>query len=114
MALFALATIDSVAMERPASSIAADIYQPTQENIAISAALHPPKFWEQFFDEVYFILNLIHLKNFFNHINNLYQHIKFNMEEKSNAELTCLDTSLKRNKGSLYWHIGSLNILTNA
>ena len=44
MALFALATIDSVAMERPASSIAAEIYQPTHENIAISAALHPPKF----------------------------------------------------------------------
>ena len=99
-------------MEGPASSIAAEIYQQTHEKIAISAALQPPKFCEQSFDEVYFILN--HLKNFFNQINNLYQHIKFNMEEESNAELTCLDTSLKRNKGSLYWHIGSLNILTNA
>ena len=41
-----------------------------------------------------FVLNLMHLKNFFNHINNFHRNIKFTMEEESNAELAFLDTSL--------------------
>ena len=40
-----------------------------------------------------------HLENFFHHINNLYQNIKFTMEEESNGELAFLDTLLKRNNG---------------
>ena len=73
----------------------------------------PSKICEQFFDEVYCILNLLHLKSYFNHINNLHRNIKFTKEGESNAELVFLDTSLKRSKCSLYRYIGSLNILTN-
>ena len=39
------------------------------------------------------------LENFFHHVNNLHQNIKFTMEEESNGELAFLDSLLKRNNG---------------
>ena len=36
----------------------------------------------------------MHLENFFHHINNLHQNIKFTMEEESNGEPAFLDTFL--------------------
>ena len=71
------------------------------ESIAISTALHPPKVWEQFFDDVYSILKRTHLENFFHHINNLRQNINFTTEEESNGELALLHTLLKRNNGEI-------------
>ena len=49
----------------------------------MNETLPPPKFWEQFVDDVYSILKLRTWKNF----SNLYQNIKFTMEEESNGEL---------------------------
>ena len=43
----------------------------------------------------------MHLENFFHHINNLHQNIKFTMEEESNGELAFLDTLLKRINGEI-------------
>ena len=90
-----------VAMGGPASSTTAEIYMKAYERIAITTALHPPKVWERFVDDVYSILKRTHLENFFHHINNLHQNIKFTMEEESNGELAFLDTLLKRNNGEI-------------
>ena len=92
---------DGVAMGCPASSTTAEIYMQAYERTAITTALHPPKVWEQFVDEIYSILKRTHLENFFHHINNLHQKIKFTMEEESNGELAFLDTLLKRNNGEI-------------
>ena len=73
----------------------------TYERTATTTALHPPKVWERFVDDVYFILKRTHLENFFHHINNLHKNIKFTMEEESNGEPAFLDTLLKRNNGDL-------------
>ena len=81
-------------MGGPASSITAEIYMQAHERTAISMALHPPKVWEQFVDNVYSIFKCMHLENFSYH-NNLHQNIKFTMEEESNVELAFLDTLLK-------------------
>ena len=43
----------------------------------------------------------MHLENFFHHINNLHQNIKFAMEEESSGELAFLDTLLKQNNGKI-------------
>ena len=43
----------------------------------------------------------MHLENFFHHINNLHQNIKFTMEKESNGQLAFLDTLLKRNNGKV-------------
>ena len=59
-------------MGGPASSTSAEIYMQAQEQTEISAALHPPKVWEQFNDEVYSILKRAHLENLFHHIKSLY------------------------------------------
>ena len=84
------------------------------ERTATTTALHPPKVWERFVDDVYSILKRTHLKNVFHHINNLHQNIKFTMEEESNVELVFLDTLLTRNNGDIsILYIGSLYILTN-
>ena len=92
---------DSVAMGGPASSTTAEIYMQAYERTAITTALHPPKVWERFVDDVYSILKRTHLEIFFHHINNLHQNIKFTMEEESNGELAFLDTLLKRNNGEI-------------
>ena len=64
-------------------------------------ALHPLKVWKRFVDDVYSILTRTHLENFFHHISNLHQNIKFTMEEESNGELAFLDTLLKLNNGQI-------------
>ena len=88
-------------MGGPASSTTAEIYMQAYERTAITTALHPPKVSERFVDDVYSILKRTHLENFFHHINNLHQNIKFTMEEESNGELAFLDTLLKRNNGEI-------------
>ena len=88
-------------MEGPASPTTAEIYMQAHERTAISTELHRPKVWERFADDIYSILKRTHLENFFHHINNLHQNIKFTMKEESNGELAFLDTLLKRNNGEI-------------
>ena len=71
------------------------------QHTTITMELHQPKVREQFFDDNYSILKCTHLENFFHHINNLHQNIKFTMEEESNGKLAFLDTLLKRNNGEI-------------
>ena len=52
---------DGVAMGGPASSTTAEIYLQVYEYTAVTTALHPPKVWKRFFDDVYSILILKHL-----------------------------------------------------
>ena len=94
-------TTSYLAMGGPASSTTAEIYRQAHESTAISTALHPPKVWEQFVDNVYSVLKCMHLENFFHHINNLHQNIKFTMKEESNGELAFLHTLLNRNNGEI-------------
>ena len=65
------------------------------EHTATSTALHTPKVLKRFVDDVYSILKRTQLENFFHHMNNLHQNIKFTMEEESNGKLAFLDTLLK-------------------
>ena len=69
-------------MEGPASSTTAEIYLQAHELTAISTALHHPKLWERYADSVYSVAKRTHLKNFFHHINNLHEKIKFTTEEE--------------------------------
>ena len=64
----------------PASSTTAEIYMQVHERTLITTALHSPKVWEQFAHKVYSIYKRTHLENFFHHINNLHQNIKFTGE----------------------------------
>ena len=61
------------------------------EQTGIPMTRHPPKVWERFVDDVYSILKRTYLENFFHHINNLHQNIKFTIEEESNGKLVSLD-----------------------
>ena len=92
---------DGVVMRGPASSTTAEVYLQAYERTARTTALHTPKVWERFVDDVFSILKRTHLENFFHHINNLHQNIKFTMEEESNGELAFLDILLKRNNGEI-------------
>ena len=93
----------SVAMGGPVSSTTAEIHMQAHEHTAISTTLHPPKVWEQI------------VENFFHHINNLHQNIKFTMKEESNEELELLDTLLKRNYGKISVLVYKIiRIMTNA
>ena len=74
-------------MVGPASSTTAKIYMQAHEHTAIFTVLHPPKVWERFVDDFYSLLKRTHLENFFQHVSNLHQNIKFTMEAESNGEL---------------------------
>ena len=56
---------DGVAIGGPASSTTAETSMQAHERTAISTALHTPKVWERFFDDIYSILKRTHFKNFF-------------------------------------------------
>ena len=86
-------------MGGPVSSTTAQIYMQAS---AITMALHPPKVWEGFVDDVYSILKRTQLENFSHHISNLHQNIKYTMEEESNRDLAFLDTLLKLNNGEIF------------
>ena len=73
-------------MGGPALSTIAEIYMQIHGQTAMSTTLHPPKNWERFADDLYFILKRTHLENFFHRIDNLHQNSKFIMEEKSNGD----------------------------
>ena len=88
-------------MGDPASSTTAEIYMQAYERTATTTALHLPNVWKRFVDDVYSILKRTHLENFFHHIKNLHQNIKFTMKEESNGERAFLDTLLKRNNGEI-------------
>ena len=77
----------------------AEIYMKAHKQTAISTA--PSKVWEGLVDDVYSNLKRTQLENFFHHINNFHQHIKFTIEEKSNEELAFLETLLKQNRGKI-------------
>ena len=53
-------------------------------------ALHLPRVWEGFSDDVHSILKCTHLENLFHDINILHQNIKFTMEEEYNGELALM------------------------
>ena len=89
---------DGIAMGGPASSTTGEIYMQAYEHTAITTAMHPPKVWERFVDEVYSILKRMHLENVFHHINN---NDTFTMEQEGNGELAFLDTLLKRNNEAI-------------
>ena len=69
-------------MGGPASSTTTEIDMQAYERTALTMALHPPKVWEQFVDDVYFILKQMHLENFFHHINNLHQKLSLLWRKK--------------------------------
>ena len=52
-------------MGSPASSATTEIYMQAYERTATTTALHPPKVWEPFVDDVYSILKRTHLEKFF-------------------------------------------------
>ena len=56
---------DNIAMGGPASSTTEVIYMQSHEHTPISTALHSPKVWKRFVDDVYSILKCMHLENFF-------------------------------------------------
>ena len=66
---------DGVAMRGPASSTTAEIYIQPYERTARTTALHTPKVWERFVDDVFSILKRTHLENFFHNISNLHQNL---------------------------------------
>ena len=59
--------------------------------------LHSWNVREGFADDNYSILKGTYLENFFNYINNIYQNIKFILEECSNVKLAFRDPLLERN-----------------
>lgn len=92
-----LSQTDGVAMGGPTSSVIAEIYMQAHENVALTTAACPPKVWERHVDDVFLIIKKHSLNDFFEHVNNQHDQIKFTIEKEKDACLPFLDTLVKRN-----------------
>ena len=78
--------IDGVAMKGPAYLTTAEIYIQDHEHTTIPMALHPPKVWERFVDDVYSILKHRQWKTFSIITSIFIKIFKFTMEERKVME----------------------------
>ena len=66
---------DGAAMEGPTSAIVSEIYmQALEMTAAITTTDHPPKIWERHGDDVFSVIQRIHLQELLHHINSLHLH----------------------------------------
>ena len=71
---------EGVAMGGPPSSIVAEICMQGTQTTALTTFSQPPKVYERHVDNVFSIIRISNLHDFFQHINSLHPKTKFTME----------------------------------
>ena len=88
---------DGAAMGGQTSAIVSEIYMQTPEITAITTADHPPEILERHVDDVFSVIQRIHLQELLHHINSLYPQTQFTKEEEQGSILLFLDTLVQQN-----------------
>ncbi|XP_066263270.1 uncharacterized protein [Branchiostoma lanceolatum] len=95
--------VEGAAMGSPVSPIVANLFMEHFEEVAISTAPNPPKFWGRFVDDTFVIQRKDKIEEFTTHINNINRAIKFTIERETDGKLPMLDTMIhRRPDGTLY------------
>ena len=71
------------------------------EELAISSAPHPPKWWFRFVDDSHTCIKTEYIQEFHHHINSINSHIQFTIEKEKNNQLSFLDTKTIRKQGRI-------------
>ena len=78
------------------SPIVANLYMENFEQKALSTATHPPGMWLRYVDDTFVFQNKDLKQIFLEHINSVYQAIKFTVEDnKEDGTIPFLDTIVK-------------------
>ncbi|XP_078600301.1 uncharacterized protein LOC144875260 [Branchiostoma floridae x Branchiostoma japonicum] len=95
--------VEGAAMGSPVSPIVANLFMEHFEEVAVSTAPHPPKFWGRFVDDTFVIQRKDKIEEFTSHINRINSAIKFTVEREKEGKLPMLDTLIhRRPDGTLY------------
>ncbi|KAI8483456.1 hypothetical protein Bbelb_387880 [Branchiostoma belcheri] len=95
--------VEGAAMGSPVSPIVANLFMEHFEEVAISTAPNPPKFWGRYVDDTFVIQKKDRIEEFTAHINQVNSAIKFTVEREKEGKLPMLDTLIhRRPDGSLY------------
>ncbi|XP_078666122.1 uncharacterized protein LOC144908413 [Branchiostoma floridae x Branchiostoma belcheri] len=87
----------------PVSPIVANLFMEHFEEVAISTAPNPLKFWGRYVDDTFVIQKKDRIEEFTAHINQVNSAIKFTVEREKEGKLPMLDTLIhRRPDGSLY------------
>ena len=89
-------------MGSPVSAILANLVLEHVEEIALSTAPHPPKWWFRYVDDSHVGITKMHVNEFHNHLNSINTNIQFTVEIEDNGSISFLDTKTSRqDDGSL-------------
>ena len=83
-------------MGSPVSPIVTNLYMEYIEQMALSTAPQPPRFWHRYVDDTFVINKEINKQDFLQHINNVDPAIQYTVENnKENGAIPFLDTIVK-------------------
>jgi hypothetical protein len=88
--------ISVCAMGSPISATLANIIMENIEEIAITTAPHPPRWWFRFVDDSYTCLLKDYVSEFHDHLNSINPNIQFTVEKETESKLAFLDTMTTR------------------
>lgn len=83
-------------MGSPVSAILANLVMEHVEEIALSSAVHPPKWWYRYVDDSHVCLHRDYVEEFHTHLNAINPHIQFTFERECDKSLSFLDTITTR------------------
>jgi hypothetical protein len=89
-------------MGSPISATIADLVMEHIEEIALSTAPHPPRWWFRYVDDSHSCLKKEFIDEFHNHLNSVNPHLQFTCEMEENGRLPFLDTVTIRRNGVVH------------
>jgi hypothetical protein len=89
-------------MGSPISATIADLVMEHIEEIALSTAPHPPRWWFRYVDDSHSCLKKELIDEFHNHLNSVNPHLQFTCEMEENGRLPFLDTVTIRRNGVVH------------
>jgi hypothetical protein len=87
------------AMGSPISATIANLVMEYIEEIALTTALNPPRWWFRFVDDSHACLKRKYVEEFHQHLNSIDKQIQFTIEAEENNRLPFLDTVTIRQNG---------------
>ena len=72
-------------MGSPVSAVIANIFMEDFEERAIASAIHKPKIWKRYVDDIFTILDRDQVDGFLQHLNNQQPTIRFTMETEKDS-----------------------------
>ncbi|KAH9631271.1 hypothetical protein HF086_003707 [Spodoptera exigua] len=88
--------VNGVAMGSPLAPVVANIYMEWFEGQALTSAPVRPRHWWRYVDDVFAVINRVHVEEFIAHLNSVHSSIQFTTEKEKDGMLPFLDVLVSR------------------